>query len=169
MKMLIQSLILCLRNIKPKILCTVFLGISFGLLTLTASAKEIVGRLSYHWSPKHTSAVYAEMFAAEVNKRAKGRLRIDTYPNKQLFGIREVVGALSAGSVEMGAVIGIVGFPSVVKDFNIASFPGMWASFEHQRQFFHKDPEGQKLWKNVLIHINTQCGNVQSSGSGDLV
>ena len=76
--MLIQSLNLCLRNIKPKLLCTAFLGISFGLLTQAASAEEIVGRLSYHWSPKHTSAVYAEMFAAEVNKRAKGRLRIDT-------------------------------------------------------------------------------------------
>lgn len=56
----------------------------------------------------------------------------------------------------MGAVIGIVGFPSVVKDFNIASFPGMWASFEHQRQFFQNDPEGQKLWKKVLSRTNTQ-------------
>ena len=78
-----------------------------------------------------------------MNKRAKGRLRKDTYPNKQLFAIREVGVALIAGSVELGAVIGIVGFPSVVKDLNNTSFPGMWASFEHQRQFFQNDPEGQ--------------------------
>ena len=114
----------------------ILLALAIGLVPQLSSAEEIVGRLSYHWSPTHTSAVYAEMFAEEVNKRAKGRLRIDTYPNKQLFGIREVLGAITAGSVELGAVIGIVGFPSVVKDFNIASFPGMWASFEHQRKFF---------------------------------
>jgi TRAP-type C4-dicarboxylate transport system substrate-binding protein len=134
----------------------ILLVLAIGLVPQLSFAEELVGRLSYHWSPTHTSAVYAEMFAAEVNKRAKGRLRIDTYPNKQLFGIREVMGALTAGSVELGAVIGIVGFPSVVKDFNIASFPGMWASFEHQRKFFSEDPEGQKLWNAVLDKTKTK-------------
>lgn len=84
MVILIQSLIFCIQDKRPKTIAKAFLGISFYLLTQSTSAEEIVGRLSYHWSPKHTSAVYAEMFAAEVNKRAKGRLRIDTYPNKQL-------------------------------------------------------------------------------------
>ncbi|GIS89492.1 MAG: hypothetical protein CM1200mP18_22020 [Gammaproteobacteria bacterium] len=112
--------------VNRKISTGILLALAIGLVPQLSLAEEIVGRLSYHWSPKHTSAVYAEMFAEEVNKRAKGRLRIDTYPNKQLFGIREVLGPITAGSVELGAVIGIVGFPSVVKDFNIASFPGMW-------------------------------------------
>ena len=136
--------------VKPKMSTGILLALAIGLVPQLSPAEEIVGRLSYHWSPTHTSAVYAEMFAEEVNKRAKGRLRIDTYPNKQLFGIREVLGAITAGSVELGAVIGIVGFPSVVKDFNIASFPGMWSSFEHQRKFFTEDSEGKKLWNAVL-------------------
>ena len=149
MKRLSHVVALSRSTIRAKTVIAALVAAGFGLTSQTIIADEIVGRLSYHWSPTHTSAVYAEMFAEEVNKRAKGRLRIDTYPNKQLFGIREVVGALTAGSVELGAVIGIVGFPSVVKDFNIASFPGLWASFEHQRKFFQNSPEGQKLWNAV--------------------
>jgi len=156
MKRLSDVVGLCRSTIRAKTVTAVLVAAGFGLISQTVVADEIVGRLSYHWSPTHTSAVYAEMFAEEVNKRAKGRLRIETYPNKQLFGIREVLGALTAGSVELGAVIGIVGFPSVVKDFNIASFPGMWASFEHQRKFFSEDPEGQKLWNAVLDKTKTK-------------
>ena len=49
------------------------LVISF-LLSSTAAFAEIVGRLSVHWSPKHHSAKHAQIFADEVNKRAKGKL-----------------------------------------------------------------------------------------------
>lgn len=145
-----------LRTVGSRLGGSALLAMVIGVVSQPISAEEIVGRLSYHWSPTHTSAVYAEKFAEKVNERTKGRLRIETYPNKQLFGIREIVGALTAGSVELGAVIGIVGFPSVVKDFNIASFPGMWASFEHQRKFFGEDPEGQKLWTAVLDKTKTK-------------
>ncbi|CAN0432894.1 unnamed protein product, partial [Discosporangium mesarthrocarpum] len=39
------------------------------------------------------------------NERLKGRLRIDVFPAGQLFGIREIMGALASGSVELGAVV----------------------------------------------------------------
>ena len=56
----------------------------------------------------------------------------------------------------MGAIIGIVGFPTVVKDFYIASFPGMFESLEHQRSFFQNTPEGSKLCKDTLVKSNTK-------------
>ena len=132
-----------------------------GVLTMVGNAtqdvlaEEIVGRLSYHWGPSHTAAGWAVKFADEVNRRGEGRLRIDVYPQGQLFGIKEIVGALKAGSVEMGAIIGIVGFPTVVKDFNIASFPGMFESLEHQRSFFQNTPEGRALWDETVTKTNT--------------
>ena len=147
----------CYRLRARKVLAVVVIGIAatIGLGSQSVVAEEIVGRLSYHWGPTHTAAGYALQFAEEVNKRAAGRLRIDVYPSGQLFGIKEIVGALKAGSVEIGAIIGIVGFPTVVKDFNIASFPGMFASLEHQRSFFQDSAEGRALWDKTLAKTNT--------------
>ena len=54
-------------------------GLGLGWLPAAASAAEIVGRLSYHWGPAHTSAIFAKEFADEVTKRSKGRLRQATH------------------------------------------------------------------------------------------
>ena len=93
------------------------LVISF-LVSSTAAFAEIVGRLSVHWSPKHHSAKHAQIFADEVNKRANGKLKIEVYPSKQLFGIREVMGAVSSVEVVLGGFVGFVGFPPLNKNFN---------------------------------------------------
>ena len=106
------------------------LVISF-LVSSTAAFAEIVGRLSVHWSPKHHSAKHAQIFADEVNKRAKGKLKIEVYPSKQLFGIREVMGAVTSGAVELGGIVGVVSFPPINKNFNVASFPGLFLSLIH--------------------------------------
>ncbi|HJM52021.1 MAG TPA: TRAP transporter substrate-binding protein [Alphaproteobacteria bacterium] len=131
-------------------------GLGLGWLPAAASAAEIVGRLSYHWGPAHTSAIFAKEFADEVTKRSKGRLRIDTFPAGQLFGIREIQGALTAGSVEMGGVVGIISYPPVVKNFTIASFPGLFKSFEDQRKFFTEDKVGSRVWNAVSAKTRTR-------------
>ena len=66
------------------------------------------------------------MFADEVTKRSNGRLKIEYYPSKQLFGIREVLGAVTSGAVELGGVVGVVSFPPINKNFNVASYPGLF-------------------------------------------
>ena len=60
----------------------------------SAFAENFVARMSGHWSPKHQSAIHSQIFADEVTKRSDGRLTIQFYPSKQLFGIREVMGAV---------------------------------------------------------------------------
>ena len=96
--------------INIKSISKAFIGFAFVilfLLTSTVSFAEIVGRLSVHWSPKHHSAKHAQIFADEVNKRASGKLKIEVYPSKQLFGIREVMGAVTSGAVELGGIVGL--------------------------------------------------------------
>ena len=92
----------------------------FASLSTSVVAEEIVARMSGHWGPTHQSAIHAQMFADEVTKRSEGRLRIEFYPSKQLFGIREVMGAITSGAVELGGVVGVVSFPSINKNFNVA-------------------------------------------------
>lgn len=126
------------------------------LFPLSAGAQEIVARLSYHWAPAHHSAIYCQEFADRVNERGKGKIRIETYPSAQLFGIREVMGALTSGAVELGGVVGTVSFPPVNKNYNVEGLPGVFQSFEHLRGFFHTTEVGQQVWQDLLHRTRTQ-------------
>jgi TRAP-type C4-dicarboxylate transport system substrate-binding protein len=114
------------------------------------AAEEIVARLSYHWGPAHPAAQQAAAFAERVNERLKGKLRIEQFPSGQLFGIREIMGAVAAGSVDLGGVVGIVSFPPIDRNYNVTAFPGYFDSFQQQRDFFEKDPVGRKAWDSML-------------------
>ena len=67
----------------------------------SVAAENLIARMSGHWSPKHQSAIHSQIFADEVTKRSNGRLTIQFFPSKQLFGIREVMGAITSGAVEL--------------------------------------------------------------------
>ncbi len=116
---------------------------------LPAEAQEYTGRLSVHWSPTHHSAIHAEMFANEVNERAEGRLKIEFFPSGQLFGIREQLGAVTSGAVELGGIVGIVSFPPINKNYNVAAYPGLFNSYEQQRAFFLESEAGRTIWDDV--------------------
>lgn len=123
---------------------------TFALLSLqSTNAQEYTGRLSVHWSPTHHSAIHAEMFANEVNKRAEGRLKIEFFPSGQLFGIREQLGAVTSGAVELGGIVGIVSFPPINKNYNVAAYPGLFGSYEQQRAFFQESDAGRAIWDDV--------------------
>jgi len=122
----------------------------FGTAAMSAGAEEIVGRMSYHWSPTHHSAIHANMFADEVNRRAEGRLRIEVFPSGQLFGIREQLGAVTSGAVEIGGIVSVVSFPPIDKNFNVATYPGLFESYDQQRTFFLEDETGKAIWDGLL-------------------
>ena len=119
-------------------------------------AEQFSARLSGHWSPKHQSAIHSQLFADEVTKRSNGRLKIDFYPSKQLFGIREVLGAVTSGAVELGGVVGVVSFPSINKNFNLASFPGLFESYAEQRGFFKDSSVGKDIWADITTKSNSK-------------
>lgn len=139
-------------------------AVARGLLTLSAalaaagplsvSAQSATGRLSFHWGTDHESAIMATRFATEVTKRSGGRIKIDVFPNGQLYTIRQITGALSSGSVEIGGVVTHNQFSSLDKDWNIVQFPGMFTGIEHQRRFFAESPEGRALRERVLKKAN---------------
>lgn len=134
-------------------------ALALGALTmvsgLTVQADEIVAKLSYHWAPKHPSAINAQKYADAVNVRLKGKFRIDVFPAGQLFGIREVMGAVAAGSVELGGVVGVVSFPPIDRNYAVTTFPGYFDSFQQQRDFFANDVVGKKLWDGILTRTRS--------------
>ena len=132
------------------------IALTISLTSLQAVADQIVARMSGHWSPTHQSSIHSQMFADEVTKRSNGRLKIEYYPSKQLFGIREVLGAITSGAVELGGVVGVVSFPPINKNFNVASYPGLFASYEQQRGFFLNSDKGQEIWGDITRKSKSQ-------------
>jgi TRAP-type C4-dicarboxylate transport system substrate-binding protein len=142
----------------PYIFKKYLLKLSLVFLFLTSNqllAENLTARLSVHWSPKHHCAKHAQMFADEVFKQSDGRLKIEVYPSKQLFGVREVMGAVSSGAVELGGILGVVSFPPINKNFNVASFPGLFRSYDEQRGFFKESAAGKKIWGELTDKTNS--------------
>ena len=132
------------------------IALTISLTSFQAVADQIVARMSGHWSPTHQSSIHSQIFADEVTKRSAGRLKIEYYPSKQLFGIREVLGAITSGAVELGGVVGVVSFPPINKNFNVASYPGLFASYEQQRGFFLNSDKGQEIWGDITRKSKSQ-------------
>ncbi len=133
------------------------LSITFALVAPQVAA-QTTARLSYHWGPTHESAIPSKKLADEVTKRSGGKLKIDVFPSGQLYTIRQIISALSAGSVEMGGVVSHNQLASVEKDWNVFQLPNFWESIEHQRKFLAESPEGKAmrarvLQKTGLVHI----------------
>lgn len=139
-----------IRLLKALLVCI------FSVTSIPVSAEQIVARMSGHWSPTHQSSIHAQMFADEVTKRSDGRLKIEYYPSKQLFGIREVLGAITSGAVELGGVVGVVSFPPINKNFNVASYPGLFDSYAEQRGFFRDSTKGREIWDDITKKSNSQ-------------
>ncbi len=121
-----------------------------GMIAAQPALAQTTARLSYHWAPSHESAIMSKKLADEVTRRSGGKLKIDVFPSGQLYTIRQIIGALSAGSVEMGGVVTHNQLPAVEKDWNVFQLPNVWESIEHQRRFLAETPEGKAMRERVL-------------------
>lgn len=122
--------------------------------TAPATAQEAKARLSFHWGTDHESAIMSTKFADEVNRRAAGKIKVDVFPSGQLFTIRQITGALSSGSVEIGGIVTHNQLSAIDKDWNIVQFPNLFKSIEQQRRFLARSPEGKALRDRVLAKAN---------------
>ena len=136
--------------------CAAVVSFACSCLASAVSAENLVARMSGHWSPKHQSAIHSQIFADEVTKRSGGRLTIQFFPSGQLFGIREVMGAITSGAVELGGVVGVVSFPPINKNFNVASYPGLFSSYDQQRAFFKDSDAGREIWDDLTTKSNSK-------------
>lgn len=129
-------------------LSAVALAAVLGVAPMQAEAQQQV-RLSYHWGPTHPAAGFANEFAERLTERSDGELDVAVFPSGQLFGIREVLGGVSSGAVQVGMAVGISSFPPLNQDYNITAMPGMFNSFEQMRGFFAETDEGRALMEDL--------------------
>ena len=83
------------------ILSAVIIGIAGGSIPSAQAADPIVIKFSHVVAPDTPKGRAAEHFRKLAEERTKGRVKVEVYPNSQLYKDREEMEALQIGAVQM--------------------------------------------------------------------
>ncbi|SKA05897.1 C4-dicarboxylate-binding protein DctP [Trichlorobacter thiogenes] len=117
-------------------------------LPLTAQAAPIIIKFSHvvaNETPKGQAANYFKKLAEE---RTKGRVKIEVYPNSQLFKDKEEMEALQMGSVQMLAPSLAKFAPLGLKEFELFDLPFIFDDYTELHKVT-QGPIGAKLLKRL--------------------
>ncbi len=101
------------------------LAISFGLVGTTSAIAQtpIVIKFSHVVATDTPKGKGSERFKQLVEERSKGRIKVEVYPNSQLYKDKEELEALQLGSVQMLAPSLAKFGPLGVKEFEVFDLP----------------------------------------------
>jgi len=117
-------------------------------LPLTAQAAPIIIKFSHvvaNETPKGQAANYFKKLAEE---RTKGRVKVEVYPNSQLFKDKEEMEALQMGSVQMLAPSLAKFAPLGLKEFELFDLPFIFDDYAELHKVT-QGPVGAKLLKKL--------------------
>ena len=121
---------------------SVSLNMSLG--ALEANAKEILIKFSHVTSPKgHPKGEAATLFAKRVNAEMKGRVRVEVFPNGQLYNDNKVLEALLLGNVQMAAP-SLSKFEQYSLKYRVFDLPFLFKDIEAVNRF-QQSAKGQEL------------------------
>nr|WP_245546705.1 TRAP transporter substrate-binding protein [Leeia oryzae] len=90
----------------------------------------------------------AEYFKKQVESRSKGRIKVEVYPNSQLFKDKEELEALQLGSVQMLAPSLAKFGPLGVKEFEVFDLPFLFDNYDEVHKVT-QGPIGQSMLKKL--------------------
>jgi len=109
-----------------------------------AAAETFKARLATSWPSVHESAKACHRFAEEVKKASKGRLEITVFDSGTLFGSKDWLGAVSAGSVEFGASF-MSTAETMSRDLSAAVVPFAFGDYNSIHRFFSENKVGEAV------------------------
>ena len=113
-----------------------------------ADAREIVIKFSHVVAPAgHPKGEAAALFAKRVNERMKGKVRINVFPNSQLYNDNKVLEAMLLGDVQLAAP-SLSKFEQFTLKYRVFDLPFMFEDIEAVDRF-QNSPAGEKL-KNAM-------------------
>ena len=120
----------------------------FATAALPVQAEEIVIKLSHVTKETgHPKGEAAKLFADTVNERMAGRVRVEVFPNSQLFNDDKVLEAMLLGDVQMAAP-SLSKFEKYTKKFRIFDFPFLFDDI-HAVERFQASDAGQNLLRSM--------------------
>ncbi|MEY4592439.1 MAG: hypothetical protein RIR18_1334 [Pseudomonadota bacterium] len=128
-------------------------GLMIGLLacvfSVTANAQQpIVIKFSHVVAADTPKGKAAEMFAKEVADATKGKVKVEVYPNSQLYKDKEEMEALQLGAVQMLAPSLAKFGPLGVKEFEAFDLPYIFDGYDSLRKIT-LGPVGAQLLKKL--------------------
>ena len=106
-----------------------FIALAFGLVAFAAQAAEpIVIKFSHVVAPNTPKGKAADYFKKLAEERTKGAVKVEVYPNSQLYKDREEVEALQLGAVQMLAPSLSKFGPLGVRQFELFDLPYIFPS-----------------------------------------
>jgi C4-dicarboxylate-binding protein DctP len=118
---------------------TIAIGLVVGTFSILASAQQTINIKFSHVvavdTPKGTAS---EFFAKRAAELTKGKVKVDVYPNSQLYKDKEEMEALQMGAVQMLAPTVSKFGPLGVKEFEVFDFPFIFDDTED----LHKVTQG---------------------------
>ncbi len=108
----------------------VTLMFAFGFTHLVSAADTIIIKFSHVVAPNTPKGKAAEKFKQLVEERTKGNVKVEIYPNSQLYKDREEMEALQIGAVQMLAPSLSKFGPIGVREFEVFDLPYIFPNKE---------------------------------------
>jgi C4-dicarboxylate-binding protein DctP len=112
------------------------------------AANPIVIKFSHVVATETPKGQAANYFKKLVEERTKGRVKIEVYPNSQLYKDKEEMEALQMGAVQMLAPSLAKFAPLGVKEFEVFDLPFIFDDYKELHKVT-QGPVGQKLLKKL--------------------
>jgi C4-dicarboxylate-binding protein DctP len=119
-----------------------------GLSTVVRAQQPIVIKFSHVVAPNTPKGQAAERFKKLAEERTKGRVKVEVYPNSQLYKDKEEMEALQLGSVQMLAPSLAKFGPLGVKEFELFDLPYIFDNYTELHKIT-QGPIGQDLLKKL--------------------
>ena len=117
-------------------------------LPISAQAAPIIIKFSHVVATNTPKGEAANYFKKLAEERTKGKVKVEVYPNSQLYKDKEEIEALQMGSVQMLAPSLAKFAPLGVKEFEVFDLPFIFDDYKELHKVT-QGPVGQKLLKKL--------------------
>ncbi len=141
---------------------------TFGLaLAAPAGAQQpIVIKFSHVAAPDTPKGQAANEFKRLAEERTKGRVKVEVYPNSQLFKDAEELDGLQLGSVQMLAPVPGKFGPAGIPEFEVFDLPYMFPDLDALQRIYD-GPAGATLLKKLEAKGHGRPRVLEQRLSGD--
>ena len=125
--------------------------LALGISGAASAAGEIVIKFSHVVAPDTPKGQAAERFKQIAEKLTKGKVKVEIYPNSQLYKDREEIEALQSGAVQMLAPSMAKFGPMGAREFELFDLPFLFPN----QEVLHRVMDGE-VGKKLFAKLDTK-------------
>ncbi|MCX7194101.1 MAG: TRAP transporter substrate-binding protein [Proteobacteria bacterium] len=125
--------------------------LAMGISGMANAAGEIIVKFSHVVAPDTPKGQAAEKFKQLAEKLTKGKVRVEIYPNSQLYKDREEIEALQSGAVQMLAPSMAKFGPMGAREFELFDMPFLFPN----QETLHRVMDGE-VGKKLFAKLDTK-------------